>query len=509
MGHFAKRFVVSAQFLAKTQKMESNGKENSHKLVEAPSEAQVVVNVTSDDGKPVKVVVVHRHVHSMAGPKPSQKPKTTTTTTTTKPEQESKPDEKQPEARAPPADASDIDIASASSRPILVIGSVVRLQVSREKLNRDGGTGCYLGSEANGAVCADFAGNSVNSVFKVEKRGQSDDIALRSALTGKNLRVDAKGAVNALGGNGKWTTFSALPHLGSSVALKSVANLGKVNVSGEQDWFLGTDENSSIVGNAPPTGFVVELVQEETKQEVDGKALQKEAKAPMSKEKKAEQQAKKDAQMAKKLLREEQKKEALLSGWTEVGTSPKGSNNKAVAKAKAKSMPTEAVPQLVLADDESSKKAAFRQVLKEFPTEQCDIRIAPVNFLKVDNRKGSQSWNVGVSPQGFLVPDASSGSWGTWVLTPVPNKSADGAFFIISSHTNDFRLAVSKTGMVTPKGGSGPYAQWVFQPQGDKFWSLRSRGSQKLLGVSSAGVLYSSDEPSKDTRFKIFSSFSK
>merc|ERR1711964_549397 len=121
------------------------------------------------------------------------------------------------------------------------------------------------------------------------------------------------------------------------------------------------------VGNAPPTGFVVELVQEETKQEVDGKALQKEAKAPMSKEekaaahaakmaeqqarkaeqqaKKAEQQAKKDAQMAKKLLREEQKKEALLSGWTEVGTSPKGSNNKAVAKAKAKSMPTEAVPQ--------------------------------------------------------------------------------------------------------------------------------------------------------------------
>merc|ERR1711964_673349 len=205
------------------------------------------------------------------------------------------------------------------------------------------------------------------------------------------------------------------------------------------------------VGNAPPTGFVVELVQEETKQEVDGKALQKEAKAPMSKEekaaahaakmaeqqarkaeqqaKKAEQQAKKDAQMAKKLLREEQKKEALLSGWTEVGTSPKGSNNKAVAKAKAKSMPTEAVPQLVLADDESSKKAAFRQVLKEFPTEQCDIRIAPVNFLKVDNRKGSQSWNVGVSPQGFLVPDASSGSWGTWVLTPVPNKSADGAFF--------------------------------------------------------------------------------
>ena len=174
-------------------------------------------------------------------------------------------------------------------------------------------------------------------------------------------------------------------------------------------------------------------------------------------------------------------------------------NSVAEAKKKASSMPSAAVPKQILRASSSN----------EFPR-QGPISLLPVQFIETQNRKGTVGWNLGCAPMGFLVADASSGSWGTWIIQPVHEKVHEKvgekeSFHLIleSSHTSAFHLAITKAGDLTHKGGKGKFAQWTASKNG-KFWSLQNVGTELFIAVSNSGVLKTSLEAkSKETRFQI------
>ena len=125
--------------------------------------------------------------------------------------------------------------------------------------------------------------------------------------------------------------------------------------------------------------------------------------------------------------------------------------------------------------------------------------LSPASFVDAQNRKGGIGWNLGCSPNGVLVADASQGSWGQWKAL----KTAAGNVILESSHTPEFHLAVNKQGQLTHKGGKGKFAQFITKSNG-KFWSLKCVAhteNDAYLAVNASGLLYVNTKESKDTRF--------
>jgi len=402
------------------------------------------------------------------------------------------PDQSQSKVKASKATAKSAP-SEVSSASVLPNGATVRFLASASALNKEGSAGSYLGVDESGVVVADLPRDSPRTLFQVVlKNGHTH---LRS-VGGKCLRVTAKTEVDALGGTGNWARFAVEPMAGSSIALKSAApqHAAKMNSNGSEGLYVGV-KNGKVVGDSGPFLFTYEIVEDApaamTKEERQA-ARQKErqerqaARLEMTKE---ERQAAKAARQAVK-KQDQLKKQELMSGWTEV----KASNPKAKAKGKAKTMPAEAVPAPVIA-----KKAEKKVDKNAFPTGS--ILLAPMNFLEVPNRKKTIGWHLGISPQGFLVPDASSGNWGTLTAIAVGDN-----IVLEASHTPAYHLAVDKNRLLTHRGGKCKFAQWVCERHG-QFFSLRCVAHEEpaYLAVSSSGVLYTAQAPSKDTRFKVSS----
>lgn len=429
-----------------------NANEATRQTIEVDAESRITVNLSTTGDKPVKLVVVHRHIHD--------------------------------KTRAP---------AQEEASSPLAPGSTVRFLVDATKVARDGSIGTYLGATEQGQLLCDFGKLSPGAVFQIKSRGVSEanaveQISLVSAVA-KYVRVNGKGAVDCLGGGGRWTLFEASPQ-GSGILLKSVANAGKANVSGGDDWFLGIrsdGETQCLVGDAAPTAWSYEEIQAAptaTRQHVRAQRL---------------------------ACKAERTKAALVSDWVEIAADPKPiskseseskskseseseskleSNSKAskaalkAAKEKGAKMPSAAVPKKISASH-------------EFP--QGSISLLPAQFSESQNRKGTTGWHLGCAPMGYLVADASSGSWGTWVVHRVPKTE----FLILeSSHTPAFHLAISKNGDLTHKGGRGKFAHFAPEKHG-RFWCLKNVGTELFIGISSSGVLKACKEAGKETRFLI------
>jgi len=158
-------------------------------------------------------------------------------------------------------------------------------------------------------------------------------------------------------------------------------------------------------------------------------------------------------------------------------------------------------PKVLSPEERKQKREANKKyVHATFPAGQC-VFLSPAKFADQQNRKKSQGWNLGISPQGFIVPDASTGAWGK--LRAVDAEK--GAVFLESSHSESFRLEIGKDRLVSTKGKSGPFAQFEPLKSGNKFWSFRCVGHETpaFLALSPCGLVYVASEESKDTKFLV------
>lgn len=386
-----------------------------------------------------------------------------------------------------------VESDSAHCGPLLRDGASVRLRSNYDDES-------YLGVDAEGKVVCNLSRASPHSLFKVKARGRApgsevDQISLINAGA-KYLRVNAKGDVDCLGGGGRWTLFQPLA-FGSGISLKSIANAGKCNDAGTE-WYLAAQDDGALSGNAVPFSWIVEEVAAPvTKDEMrQARLAAKEARvaerANMTKEQRI---AAKEARLAE---RKAQKESELLSGWTKVdGTAedaqPKKAASPAKSKAKAAKMPEAAVPKAV-------PKPKKVPVEKEFPSGA--VSLAPIGWQEVQNRKGSVGWNIGCSPNGYLVPDCNDSSWGTWTV----ERTAEGHVRLAASHTPAFHLAINPHRELTHRGGKGAFATFAPIKHG-RFWSLRCVGHSEenpaFLAVSSSGLLHVASKESKATRFLV------
>lgn len=440
----------------------------------------------------------------------------------------------------------------------------MRLCVDSTAVSADGSAGCYLGLDAQGALMANAPATC--APWEVLPRGHSADgaplVALRSPA-GRCVRITAKGATDCGGGNGRWTLFAVAP-VGSALTFKSVGNVGKACVGAETvDWYLGV-RNGKPAGDGPAFAFAVSpaeappasaalprppLTPQERAQLKHERMRLKEDRAkqrdlaagpkPMTPEERAQlkhermrlkedrakqreaqqgvarltpeermklQDERAKAKAERMALKEQQmqeraklKQERVKSAEARHAQKHKPADGNWCLVVKASKPATD---QPVAAAVERAPQPTAAAAASTFPTGRV-VCLKPVAFAEAANRKSTVGWHVGCAPMGYLVADASSGSWGQWRALDVA-----GHVVLETVHTPAFHLAIGEDLQLTHRGGKGVWAQWTPVPGPHGSFALKCAGhttTDAYLAVSGSGVLYVASAQCKDTRFLVTS----
>jgi len=448
--------------------------------------------------------------------------------------------------------ATTASVTSPSEVTLTKFSGQVRLCVDSTVICADGTIGAYLGVTETGELICNASASSTGTVFSIIERGMSKDdsglfhVSLRSTVTSKCLRITGSGSVDANGGNGRWTLFSVSEQNGA-VQLKSVANTGKANNAKSSDWYLGVIDGK-VSGTSGPFTFRTEIVSptvpiDETKgydgngrhghhhghhhhhhhghrngfhhhgfnrgDRPDMDDAERQRRREIREKERSEWRELKEKRREEILAARAQKKE-IAGGWTvvlkkaEPASTTVASSTPAPVSVVAPS--TAPISNFRREADLEIKVTSDTKTSSLFPV-NCIVHLTPAAFADSQNRKGTIGWNIGCSPNGFLVPDASTGSWGQWKSIPGPKGSVILESVILESvHTSSFHLAIRKDRQLSHKGGRGRFAQFEPVRHGKKFYALKCVGFDEpdapaYLAVSPSGVPYAASAISKETCF--------